>query len=129
MPRIEAERTERSPEKGAPASRLTPGDRLPMARTSTRLRLCRVSAVNAEIAIGTSWMFAERRCAVTITSARTLELSAWAVDAGACCACAAPEVNTARAPRAHPPTTADRQAEFVDVGRLLSERFIISIPP
>src|ERR1700683_892357 len=70
MPRIEADSTDRSPENGAPASRLTPGVRLPRAFISVRLRSCMDSAVNAVTAIGTLWMFSSRRSAVTTTSSR-----------------------------------------------------------
>src|SRR5665213_1865265 len=85
MPRIDADSTDRSPENGAPASRLTPGVRLPRACMSTRLRLCMASAVNAVTAIGTFWIFSSRRSAVTTISSRPPDVSAAAGEAGVSC--------------------------------------------
>ncbi len=68
MPRIEADNTELSPEKGAPASRFTFGVSFVSARISETPRLCKASAVNAVTAIGTSCRFCSRRVAVTTTS-------------------------------------------------------------
>lgn len=87
MPRIDADSTERSPENGAPASRLTPGVRLPRDFMSVRLRSCIVSALNALTVIGTLWMFSSRRSAVTTTSSRAPPVaSAPAGALDACCA-------------------------------------------
>src|SRR5271154_263383 len=71
MPRIDADSTERSPEKGAPASRLTPDVRLLSEWTSTRLRFCNASAVNAVMAMGTFCTFSLRFSAVTTISCST----------------------------------------------------------
>src|SRR5207248_4308509 len=68
MPRMEAESTDRSPENGDPASRLTFGVRLPRAWMSVTPLDRSVSVVIAVMAIGTFWMFSSRRCAVTTTS-------------------------------------------------------------
>src|SRR6185437_14966689 len=57
MPRIEADSTEVSPEKGEPASRFTFGVRFERPFTSVMPFAWIVSAVKAVIAIGTSWMF------------------------------------------------------------------------
>src|SRR5207253_2486383 len=65
MPRMEAESTDRSPEKGDPASRLTFGVRLPRAWMSVTPLDRSVSVVTAVMAIGTFWMFSSRRSAVT----------------------------------------------------------------
>ena len=43
---------------------------------SVRLRLCNCSAVKADTAIGTFWMFFERRSAVTTTSCSSALLGA-----------------------------------------------------
>src|SRR5205814_2073184 len=68
MPRMEAESTDRSPENGDPASRLTLGVRLLRAWMSVTPLDRSVSVVIAVMAIGTFWMFSSRRCAVTTTS-------------------------------------------------------------
>src|SRR5213082_2406858 len=65
---MEADSTDRSPENGAPESRLTLGVRLLSAWMSASARLCRASEVNALTAIGTSCSFSSRRSAVTTTS-------------------------------------------------------------
>src|SRR5215470_18225399 len=68
MPRMEAESTDRSPENGDPASRLTLGVRLFKACMAVTLRDFNASLVKAVRAIGTSCSFSSRRCAVTMTS-------------------------------------------------------------
>src|SRR5215472_14396551 len=75
MPRMEAESTERSPEKGDPASRLTLGVRLASWVTFEMLRLTRVALVNAVTAIGTSCSFSSRRSAVTTTSCNSCAIA------------------------------------------------------
>ena len=68
MPRMDADSTDLSPEKGEPASRLTLGVRLVSEWMSVMLRLTSSALLNAVIAIGTSCRFCSRRSAVTTTS-------------------------------------------------------------
>ena len=75
MPRIEADSTELSPENGAPPSRFTFGVSADRRVRSLRPFDCSASAVNAVIAIGTSWTFSLRFCAVTMTSSRPSALA------------------------------------------------------
>src|SRR5690348_9176125 len=70
MPRIEADSTELSPEKGEPTSRLTFGASRVREPMSPKLFDWSVSAVIAVMAIGTFCTFCSRFCAVTVISSR-----------------------------------------------------------
>ena len=78
MPRMDAPSTADDPENGVELSSVTLGEIEVSDDTSLTARSFRDSAVKADIAIGTSWTFSARFCAVTMISEMPPEGSAGA---------------------------------------------------